>query len=296
MLILPETRIIEAHDLLLADPFGISDDVPLAVEITALQFSLGDLRRRGRFLPALRAPSFDRAAAWFGDQVVPQLPAINEELPRGFSGEDIWREFARSQGDWAHDIQRRSRMTQSAFERLVAMSEQQGLLYRLPRWYEPGSADEEAFKLYLTDPGLMHRLLGWDEQTYNQGPTGVSLSRINRFWRDRDKSWEGFVIGSIIRAAGPGAKATVWEVNPGEIDLILEWTRDTWAIEVTRGHNKKFREIHGLGRRATGSTRPIMLVYDDEVGIPELKGALKLGHNVECLTLAQTLREVRTGP
>ena len=187
-------------------------------------------------------------------------------------------------------------MKQAAFDRLLAISEQQDLLYRLPRWSEPGSEVRDDFKLYLNDPGLLHRLLGWDERIYHDGPVGVGKGLADLFWRQRDKSWEGFVVGSLVRAAGRRAKATVWEVNPGEIDLILDWGRDTWAIEITRGRNKKFRELHGKGHRATGSTRPIMLVFDDEVGLPQLKGALKLGHQVECMTLGEALHEVRVGP
>ena len=131
---------------------------------------------------------------------------------------------------------------------------------------------------------------------YHDGPHGAGGERVDSFWRQRDKSWEGFVISSLIRAATPRAGATVWEDNPGEIDLILDWDRETWAIEVTRGRSKRFRELHGQGHRATGAARPIILVFDDEVGLPELKGALRLGHRVECMTLAQALREVRAGP
>jgi hypothetical protein len=294
MLILPELRIIEAHELLLPEPLGIADDVPGEVDSVTLRFSLADLRRRGRYLPALQAPTYDRAAAWIGDRLLPQLPAVLGELPAGLTHNDIWGELARSHGDWAHGIQRRSRMKQAAFDRLLAMSEQQDLLYRLPRWYEPGSEMRNAYKLYLNDPGLLHRLLGWNDRMYRDGPAGVGRGATELFWRQRDKSWEGFVVSSLVRAAGASAKATVWEVNPGEIDLILDWGCETWAIEITRGRNKKFRELHGQGHCATGATRPIILVFDDEVGLPELKGTLKLGR-VECMTLGEALREVRAG-
>lgn len=296
MLILTELRIVEAHELLLPEPTGFAEIAPRDVDSSAMRFSLADLRRRGRYLPALEAPTYDRAAAWIGDQVLSQLPILPGDLPSGLTGDDIWGELARSQGDWAHGIQRRSRMKQAAFERLVALSEQQDLLYRLPRWGEPSGEQRNAYKLYLNDPGLLHRLLGWDERIYQDGPTGVGSRLIELYQRQRDKSWEGFVVSSLIRAAGPAARATVWEVNPGEIDLILDWGREIWAIEITRGRNKKFREFRGQGHHATEATRPIILVYDNEVGLPELKGVLKTGHNVECLTLAQALREVRNGP
>lgn len=296
MLILPELRVIEAHELLLPEPIGITGGAPNEVDDVPLRFGLADLRRRGRYLPALLAPTYDRAAAWIGQQVVPQLPVAPDDLPPGVEGSDVWSELARSHGDWAHGVQRRSKMKKVAFERLLAMSEQQNLLYRLPRWCESGREEQGIYKLYLSDPGILHRLLHWDERMYHGGPLAVGPGQVDLFWRQRDKSWEGFVVSSLIRAAGPSARATVWEANPGEIDLILDWGRETWAIEVTRGRNKRFRELHGQGHRATGASRPIILVFDDEVGLPELKGALKLGHQAECMTLAQALRQVQAGP
>jgi hypothetical protein len=296
MLILPELRVVEAHELLLPETLGVSDNMPREIESGLLRFSLADLRRRGRYLSALQAATYDRAAEWIGEQVMPQLPISRDDLPSGIDGTVVWSELAKSQGDMVHGIQRRSRMKQVAFDRLLAMSEQQGVLYRLPRWSEPGSVTEDFHKLYFSDPGLLHRLLGWDERMYHDGPLGVGVQQSETFWRQRDKSWEGFVISSLMRAAGPNAKATVWEGNPGEIDLILDWGRETWAIEITRGRAKRFRELHGLGHRETAAARPIILVFDDEVGVPELKGALRLGHRVECMTLTEALREVQAGP
>ncbi|TMJ17031.1 MAG: DUF4143 domain-containing protein [Alphaproteobacteria bacterium] len=296
MIIVPEIRLVEAHDLLPEEAIAVAVGGLREVEDPRFRFALADLRRRGRYLPALQAPTYDRAAEWIGDQVLPQLPALFDDLPTGMEGPDLWAELARSHAEWSHGIQKRSRMRRDAFDRLVTVSEQQDLLYRLPRWSEPGCERGEGYKLYLTDPGLLHRLLAWDDRMYHSGPSGTGPAQVNRFWQQRDKSWEGFVVSSLIRAAGPGVKATVWEANPGEIDLILDWGRETWAIEVTRGRSKRFREMHGEGHRATGAARPIMLVFDDEVGVPDLRGALRLGHRVECLTVAQALREVRAGP
>lgn len=297
MLILPETRIVEAHDLLLGTiAVASNDDGPEQVDALPFRFTLADLRRRGRYLSALQAPTYDRAAAWIGSNLLPSLPFAPDEAPEGVAGADIWRELARSSGDWAEGVQKRSRMKQVAFNRLVAMGEQQDLLHRLPEWREPGSSEARGHKLYLNDPGVMHRLLGWDERLYVGGPLGVGPARMEAFWRLRDKSWEAFVVTNLIRAAGLRARATVWEGNPGEIDLILDWDRETWAIEVTRGRSKKFREMHGAGHRITNAARPIILVYDDEVGLPELRGAGRLGHKVECMSLVQALREVRAGP
>jgi hypothetical protein len=296
MLILPELSVVEAHELLHWESLGVADDAPREVEVAPVRFALRDLRRRGRYLPALQAPTYDQAAEWIGDHVLPQLPIVPDDLPIGLEGGDVWSELARSSGEWAHGVQKRSRMKRVAFERLVATSEQQGLLFRLPRWREPGRDEQDHSKLYLSDPGIMHRLLRWNERMYDGGPLGVGVPQVNRFWRLRDKSWEGFVVGSLIGAAGLRAKASVWESNPGEIDLILEWDRETWAIEVTRGRNKRFRELHGRGHQATAAARPIILVFDDEVGEPDVKGAFRLGHRAECMTLAQALREVRAGP
>ena len=79
--------------------------------------------------------------------------------------------------------------------------------------------------VYIRDSGIVHALLGLDSWDDVLGHPVAG------------KSWEGFVLETLIRAAPERAQAGFYRAATGaEIDLVLELPGGrVWAIEVTRG-------------------------------------------------------------
>lgn len=79
-------------------------------------------------------------------------------------------------------------------------------------------------KVYVRDSGLLHALLGI--------PDVESLLRHPIL----GASWEGFVLENLIAIAPNRAVPGFYRTAGGaEIDLVLEWPNERWAIEVKRG-------------------------------------------------------------
>lgn len=164
---------------------------------------------------------------------------------------------------------------------------------RLPRWTPPGELSDDPAKLYWIDPGLLHAMLGWSDDIFENKIAGLSAGQPTP---ERDKqilhnSWEGFVITSLVRCAGNSARPAVWRSPTGEIDLILTWLggEDVWAIEVTMGKRKDLASLWA-GRNETHANRAF-LVYQQSVGRPDLQGVDQYGP-LHRLTLNDALAEV----
>ena len=80
-------------------------------------------------------------------------------------------------------------------------------------------------RLYVRDSGLVHTLLGLDNLEAVLGHPVAG------------KSWEGFVLETLVRAAPDRSQASFYRTATGvEVDLILELPGDQlWAIEIKRG-------------------------------------------------------------
>lgn len=296
-MILPEFRIIEAHDVLgfdAADPLALMAQTGAAMPRT---FDLeGDMWRRGRYAPSLFADSDARSFEWLGRALaegVPLLPPGRHNLEPGA----FWSKMARESAKEEHGIQDRSGLTLDDFTRIRQLGVQSELLFRLPRWAPPGEFSTEPAKLYWTDPGLLHRALGWDASRFEGNIAGLTAEQLKMHgstWKN--DSWEGFVVTSLVRCAGLRASPSIWRGPDGEIDLILRWHAafETWAIEVTMGRKKSLKSL-GLGGSETQATRAF-IVHNARVGRPRLDGLSRYTGAVECITLREALREVRDGP
>lgn len=80
-------------------------------------------------------------------------------------------------------------------------------------------------KLYVRDSGLVHTLLGLDDLEAVLGHPVAG------------KSWEGFVLETLIRAAPDHSQPSFYRTATGvEVDLILELPGDRlWVVEIKRG-------------------------------------------------------------
>ncbi|MEK7767721.1 MAG: ATP-binding protein [bacterium] len=108
-------------------------------------------------------------------------------------------------------------------------------------------------KVYWRDSGLLHSLLGWS-------PAGRLLDQP---WVGA--SWEGFVIEQALgslQARGRSFEAFFLRSQKGEeIDLILEYARERWAIEIKLTASPSPAELERLDRTAAliGASRRILV-------------------------------------
>ena len=96
---------------------------------------------------------------------------------------------------------------------------------QLPAWHENiAKRQVKSPKIYLTDSGLLHSLLGIQTQADLEGHPKVGAS------------WEGFVIGQAIRQLGAKSdECFFWATHAGaELDLLVVRGSERIGIEVKR--------------------------------------------------------------
>ena len=98
------------------------------------------------------------------------------------------------------------------------------LVRRLQPWTSNlGRRLVKAPKVYLRDSGVCHALLGIETLDELLGHPVIG------------GSWEGFIIENVLRVLPPGASWGYYRTARGaEVDLIVEFRRELWAIEVKR--------------------------------------------------------------
>jgi len=96
---------------------------------------------------------------------------------------------------------------------------------QLPPWFENiAKRQVKAPKVYIADSGLLHALLGIRTRHDLEGHPKVGAS------------WEGFVIGQIMRHLQASAdECFFWATHGGaELDLLIVRGRSRWGFEVKR--------------------------------------------------------------
>jgi hypothetical protein len=87
----------------------------------------------------------------------------------------------------------------------------------------------KAPKVFVRDSGLVHALLGLDDQDSLLSHPVVAAS------------WEGFAIENLIGSGEIGGSRPIAgfyrTAARAEIDLVLEWADERWAIDITRSLN-----------------------------------------------------------
>lgn len=97
-------------------------------------------------------------------------------------------------------------------------------------------------RLYWRDTGLLHSLMGVGnlEQLYRQPWLGAS--------------WEGFIIDqtlATLAALGKRAQSFFFRTSDGhELDLVLDWGTERWAVEIKLTSNPSPELIHRLDKTA----------------------------------------------
>lgn len=201
-----------------------------ALEVVPGHVALDALWLRGGFPDSLTAASDNLSLAWRTDFVRSYLerdvPMFAPRMPTTTIGR-LWTMLANSQGTLLNSARLAQSLGVSApmVGRYLDLLEDLLLVRRLPPWH--GNIAKRLVKspkVYLRDSGLLHALL--EIETLNQllGHPIVG------------GSWEGFVIETLVAAAGPSAVPLHFRTADGaEIDLLLERAgQPAFAIEIKR--------------------------------------------------------------
>lgn len=151
------------------------------------------------------------------------------------------------------------------------------LVRRLPPWRNnTGKRLVKSPKIYLRDSGLMHSLLQISNYDSLLGHPKSG------------DSWEGFVLENILSTAPDDTEATFYRTAAGaEIDLVLQFADQIWAIEIKRTSAPKLSKGFYL---ACADIRPTakFVVYSGEE-------CYQLPEQITVLPLATLLARLTSG-
>lgn len=238
---------------------------------------LNALWLRGGFPESLLASSDAASLRWRRDFIrtylerdIPQLgPRIPAETLRRF-----WTMLSHQQGSLlnAAALARALAVDGKTIANYLDLLVDLLLVRRLQPWH--GNIKKRLVKspkVYVRDSGLVHALLGIEDQEalLSHPVAGVS--------------WEGLAIESLIAAAPNGTEASFFRTAAGaEIDLLLQRPGESkpWAIEIKRGLSPKLERgfhhacetVGPLQRRVvySGSERFPLTKNVDAIPLPQL--------------------------
>ena len=186
---------------------------------------------RGGFPPSFLAASDRHSARWrdqfirtYLERDIPQLgPRIPAETLRR-----LWTMLAHGQGDLlnAANLARALAVDGKTVAKYLDLLVDLLLVRRLPPFFaNVRKRLVKSPRLYVRDSGIVHALLRLDEEESVLGHPVAG------------KSWEGFVLETLIRAAPERTHASFYRTATGvEVDLVLELPGGRlWAIEIKRG-------------------------------------------------------------
>ncbi len=227
---------------------------------------------RGGFPPSFLAESDQGSALWrdqfirtYLEQDIPQLgPRVPAETMRR-----LWTMLAHGQGDLmnAANLARALAVDGKTVAKHLDLMVDLLLVRRLtPFFTNLRKRLVKSPKLYVRDSGIVHTLLRLDDEESVLGHPVAG------------KSWEGFVIETLIRAAPERAQASFYRTATGvEVDLILELPGNRlWAIEVKRGLAPKVGKGLRIALTDVGPDK-VFLVYSGEERYPISDGIEAIG-------------------
>lgn len=185
---------------------------------------------RGGFPDSLLAPDERSSFAWRQDFIRSYLerdvPMFAPRLPAETLGR-LWTMLAHQQGGLLNQAQLAASLGVSApaVGRYVDLLADLQLVRRLPPWaVNVGKRLVKTPKVFVRDSGIVHALLGLASVDDVLGHPVAGAS------------YEGFVLETLIRGAGPSHRAHFYRTHDGaEIDLLLErGGRPEIAVEVKR--------------------------------------------------------------
>lgn len=227
---------------------------------------------RGGFPDSFLSETDDTSAIWrenfirtYLERDIPQLgPRIPAQTLRRF-----WTMLAHCQGGLlnAAHLARSLAVDGKTIARYLDLLVDLLLVRRLQPYHaNVGKRLVKSPKVYIRDSGIVHTLLGLDNQEAVLGHPVAG------------GSWEGFVVESLLSAAPDRASAYFYRTAAGaEIDLVLDMPgNELWAIEIKRGLEPKLERGGHHARKDLKPTRSY-IVYSGEDRFPKAEHVEAIG-------------------
>ena len=220
--------------------------------------------------------SIQRRQDFIRSYIEHDIPAFDVTAGSDRIGE-FWNAIARNQGQPFHSGGFGAMQVKAeTAERYIRCLERLHLLRLLKPWFSNiEKRHTKNPRAYVRDSGLLHALLGL--QTH-EALTADPLA---------GKSWEGFVIETLVVARGRDDAAFFYrDDNQKEIDLVLEFEgKRRWAIEIKLGSDPDVRAGFHAAAEAIGAERRIVVH-----GGSHPSGQAK---DIDAMTVSDAMREVR---
>ena len=203
-------------------------------------------------------------------QLGPRIPATT--LMR------FWTMLAHTQGELLNASKLASALGVESvtISRYIDLMSDLLLVRRLEPWH--GNVKKRLVKsprVYVRDSGLVHSLLRINDYEELSGHP------------IRGKSWEGFVIETILNALPAGVYASFYRTAAGaEIDLVISFGLDEhWAIEIKASHTPALEKGFHMAC-ADIKAKQKFVIYTGEDKFPAR-------HNTEILSLAHFIERLK---
>lgn len=178
------------------------------------------------------ADSFSNRRSFIRTYLERDVPQFGPRIPAEIL-ERLWTMLAHNQGTLLNASKLAGALSISAptVTSYISLLSDLLLVRRLqPHYANVGKRLVKSPRTYVRDSGLLHALLGIKNMNELAGHPVIG------------KSWEGFVIESLLAAAPEHTKASFYSTAAGaEIDLVLELGANNglWAIEIKLGLSAK---------------------------------------------------------
>jgi len=269
---------IELHGIDLLEATVFSTDSS-SDAIQPYDIPLRSLWLRGGFPDSYLASSDKLSQAWRRDFVttylqrdIPDLgPAIATETLRRF-----WTMLAHLSGGLLNrsTLARSLDVNATTISRYLDLMVDLLLVRQLKPWHgNLGKRLIKSPKIYIRDSGVLHALLAIDTREQLLGHPKLG------------DSFEGFVIEQVLAVAPSDVSASFYRTAAGaEVDLILEFGIERWAIEIKHSSVPKPSRGFYEGSRDVSATRRVVLYPGTE--------AYGIKDGVEVLPVTQFMREL----
>ena len=183
------------------------------------------------------------------------IPMLGPRIPAQ-TLQRFWTMLAHNQGQLfnAAAIGRNINVSGPSANRYLDLMVDLMLVRRLAPWHNNiGKRLVKSPKSYIRDSGLLHRLLNIPNLDTLLGHPIVG------------SSWEGFVIENILSVAGATPAYFYRTSAQAEIDLLLDFGSEIWAIEIKRSRSAKVSKGYHNACEDLMPARKYLIYTGDEV-------------------------------